>query len=98
MKILSLRTNLGVHTDSPTKSHFQAVYPSQQPREIGKGAGGLWSVTRSSFMFDIVHKLFSLSPNLYVAAVGCLGWIGLSEAEVRPALLIIGRSKYSPTA
>lgn len=27
-----------------------------------------------------------------------VGWIGLSEAEVRPALLIIGRTKYSPTA
>lgn len=27
-----------------------------------------------------------------------VGWIGLSEAEVRPALLIIGRTKYSPAA
>lgn len=46
-------------------------------------------------MFDIVHKLFSLP-----ACVGggvSVGWIGLSEAEVRPALLIIGQTKYSPT-
>lgn len=45
-------------------------------------------------MFDIVHKLFSL-PSCGGGGVS-VGWIGLSEAEVRPALLIIGRTKYSP--
>lgn len=45
-------------------------------------------------MFDIVHKLFSL-PMCGGGGVSA-GWIGLSEAEVRPALLIIGRTKYSP--
>lgn len=74
---------------------FQAVCPSQQSGEIGKGAGGLRSVSRSSFMFDIVHKLFSL-PVCGGGGVS-VGWIGLSEAEVRPALLIISRTKYSPT-
>lgn len=47
-------------------------------------------------MFDIVHKLFSL-PVCGGGGVS-VGWIGLSEAEVRPALLIIGWTKYSPTA
>lgn len=47
-------------------------------------------------MFDIVHKLFSV-PACGGGGVS-IGWIGLSEAEVRPALLIIGWTKYSPTA
>ena len=83
-----------MHTRKQTR--FEAVYPSQQSREIGKGTGGLWSVSRSSFMFDIVHKLFSL-PVCGGGGVS-VGWIGLSEAEVRPDLLIIGRTKYSPMA
>lgn len=91
---------VSTHTPSHTllrkQAQFQAVNASQQSREIGKGSGGLWSVSRSSFMFDIVHKLFSL-PVCGGGGVS-VGWIGLSEAEVRKALLIIGRTKYSPTA
>lgn len=50
-------------------------------------------------MFDIVHKLFSLPPPPPCGSGGVsVGWIGLSGAEVRPALLIIGRTKYSPAA
>lgn len=50
-------------------------------------------------MFDIVHKLFSLPPPPLCGSGGVsVGWIGLSGAEVRPALLIIGRTKYSPAA
>lgn len=47
-------------------------------------------------MFDIVHKLFSL-PVCGVGGVS-VGWIGLSEAEVRPALLIISWTKYRAPA
>lgn len=83
-----------LHTGKQT--WLEAVEPSQQSGEIGKGAGGLPSVSRSSFMFDIVHKLFSL-PVCGGGGVS-VGWIGLSEAEVRPALLIIGWTKYSPSA
>lgn len=43
-------------------------------------------------MFDIVHKLFS-RPLCGGGGVS-VGWIGLSEAEVRPALLIISWTKY----
>lgn len=43
-------------------------------------------------MFDIVHKLFS-RPVCGGGRVS-VGWIGLSEAEVRPALLIISWTKY----
>lgn len=47
-------------------------------------------------MFDIVHKLFSL-PVCGGGGVS-VGWIGLSEAEVRPALLIISWTKYRAPA
>lgn len=43
-------------------------------------------------MFDIAHKLFS-RPVCGGGGVS-VGWIGLSEAEVRPALLIISWTKY----
>lgn len=42
---------------------------------------------------------YSASPRPLCGSGGVsVGWIGLSEAEVRPALLIIRRAKYSPTA
>lgn len=44
-------------------------------------------------MFDIVHKLFS-RPLCGGGGGVSVGWIGLSEAEVRPALLIISWTKY----
>lgn len=49
-------------THAPTHKQMRlpAEYPSQQSREIGMGATGLQSVSRSSFMFDIAHKLFTL--------------------------------------
>lgn len=75
---------------------FEAVPPAQPSTEIAKGAGGLGSVSRSSFMFDIVHKLFSL-PMCGSGGVS-VGWIGLSEAEVRPVLLIISWTKIRAPA
>lgn len=83
-------------THTHQQTWFEAGDSSQQSKEIGGGAGGLWSVSGSSFMFNIVHKLFSL-PVCGGSGVSA-GWIGLSEAEVRPALLIISRTKYSPMA
>lgn len=97
---IELGRMFGVYTHTRTpcckQSQFEAVDPSQQSREIGKGAGGLWSVSSSSFMFDIVHKLFS--PPMCGGDGVSVEWIGLSKEEVRPALLIIGRTKYSSTA
>lgn len=83
------------HTNTCCSRHYTHLNNPERLERVLVGFGVLLGLLSCS----ILCINYSASPYPLRGSGGVsAGWIGLSEAEVRPALLIIGRSKYSSTA